>query len=273
MKIFPKTSERFDGLNELISYVEKYKGIELQYFDKDGIMNYIDIKTPVEKLLEKAPYIEEITIHPPLLYYDIENILFKDENIIISQLKTLVELSQKYNIKFNLVYHTHWDFKKHKELTINKIKSLLDIINGEKVTLLLENLYMFDEDECTVFKIAEYINHPNLKVCFDICHMYCKANIAKTNIEKYIAKYLNKELCKKYIYQVHFSYTVGNDGYVEKRTHGRVHPSKEDLIYDLKLLKEYNMFDCNYITEISEEDYFLRPDQLKELKMLEEAVI
>lgn len=270
MNIYPKTSVNFEGLDKLRDYVEKYKGIELQFFDENGIMGQIDIKTPIEKLMEKVPSIKEITIHPPLCNYNIENIMFKDINIIKEQLNTVVELSKKYNIKINLLYHTEWNFIMHKALTIDKIKDLLKIIEGENVTLLLENVYMFDEKECTVFKLAEYINHPNLKVCFDICHMYCKANIYKTNIENFARKYLDPEICKKYIYQVHFSYTVNNDGYIDRKTHGRGHSNIEDLKYDLDLLKRYNMGKCNYITEVSEDNYNLRVDQLKELDMLEE---
>ena len=32
MNIYPKTSVNFEGLDKLIGYVEKYKGIELQFF-------------------------------------------------------------------------------------------------------------------------------------------------------------------------------------------------------------------------------------------------
>lgn len=271
MNIYPKTSVNFEGLDKLIGYVEKYKGIELQFFDENGIMEQIDIKTPVEKLLERVPSIKEITIHPPLCNYDIEHVIFKDISIIEEQLRVCVVLARKYNIKINLLYHTQIDFIKHKALTIDKIKDLLKIIEGENVTLLLENLFMFDEQECTVFKLAEYINHPNLKVCFDICHMYCKANIYKTDIESFAKKYLSPEICKKYIYQVHFSHTLNNDGYIDRKTHGRVHDNIEELEYDLNLLTKYGMDKCNYITEVSEDNYNLRVDQLKELDMLEKA--
>lgn len=270
MKIYPKTSRNFEGLDKLMPYVEKNKGIELQFFDENGLMAEFEIKRVIDDLLERVPYIEEITIHPPLCNYDLELILFKDTGIIERQLKVLVELTRKYNIRINLLYHTQWRFEKHKELTIDKIKDLLKIIEGENVLFLLENLYMFDETKCSVFEIAEYINHPNLKVCFDICHMYCRNNIRKGNIEEYAASYLNPELCRKYIYQVHFSYTADNDGYVVRKTHGRVHRNIDELEYDFNLMKKYNMIDCNYITEVSEEDYDLRVDQLKELEMLDE---
>lgn len=271
MKIYPKTSRNFEGLDKLMSYVEKSKGIELQFFDENGIMAEFEIESVIDRLMERVPYIEEITIHPPLCDYDLELILFKDATILEKQLKLIVALTKKYGIRINLLYHTQWDFKKQKETTLPKLKELLKIIEGENVIFLLENLYMFDEKECAVFKIAEYLDHPNLKVCFDICHMYCKNNIRKANIEEYAASYLNAELCKKYIYQVHFSYTVGNDGYVDKKTHGRGHRNIEDLKYDFNLMKKYNMTNCNYITEVSEDDYDSRVDQLRELEMLYEV--
>ncbi|MBO5477866.1 MAG: TIM barrel protein [Clostridia bacterium] len=271
MKIYPKTSRNFEGLDKLMPYVEKSKGIELQFFDENGIIAEFEIESVIDELIKRVQDIKEVTIHPPLCDYDLELILFKDATILEKQLRLIVKLTQKYGIRINLLYHTQWRFEKHKELTLGKLRELLKIIEGENVIFLLENLYMFDEKECTVFQIAEYLDHPNLKVCFDICHMYCRNNIRKSNIEEYAATYLNPELCKKYIYQVHFSYTVDNDGYILKKTHGRGHRNIEDLKYDFDLMKKYNMTECNYITEVSEDNYDLRVDQLKELEMLHEV--
>lgn len=272
MNIYPKTSRNFEGLDKMMEYVEKYKGIELQYFDENGMMAPFDIASPIEKIMEKIPYLQEITIHPPLIDYDIELILFKDSNIVKNQLETLVELSKKYNIKINLLYHTMWNYTKHKELTMNTLKELVKIIEGTKVKMILENIFMFPETTCSVFEIARDIDSPNFGVCFDVCHLYCRVNIDKANVEEYAKKYLDPELCKKYIHQVHFSDTKNNDGYLDhKKNHGRVHDSIEGVEYDFNLMKKYNMTDCNYITEISEEDYVSRKDQLQELKWLDKV--
>ena len=270
MNIYPKTCKRLEGLDKMEEYLKKCKGVELQFFNENGIAAPFEIKESIDNLMEKYPYVKEITIHPPLSCYEIECILFKDIEIIKTQLKECVELSRKYNIKINLLYHTLWNFKLHEALTLDKIRELLKLIEGENVILLLENIFMFFENTCTVFEVAEAINHPNLKVCFDICHLYCRANIERKNVRDYAKSYLNPELCKKHIYQVHFSAALNNDGYVDKKTHGRAHESMDDLKNDFELLKEYNMTDCNFITEVSEEDYIARTDQLKELKMLEE---
>ncbi len=270
MKIYPKTSSNFEGLDELMPYVNKDKGIELQFFNENGNMARFEFKEVVENLMKKVPDLKEVTIHPPLELYEIECIISKDINIIKEQLDIMIELTRKYDIKMNIVYHTLINFEVHKELTLNKIRELLKIIEGEKVTILLENIFMFFEKRCTVYEIADYFDHPNLRVCFDICHLHCRANINKQNVEEYAKAYIDKGLCERYTYQVHFSYTVNDDGYVDKKTHGRAHPNIEELRKDLRLLKEYGMDKCNYITEVSEENYLLRKDQISELKMLEE---
>ena len=183
----------------------------------------------------------------------------------------MVELSKKYNIKVNMVYHTIVDIEYHKALTIDKLKKALKILEGSNVTIVLENIYMFMEKKCTVYEICELIDHPNLRACMDITHLHCRANIYKMNIWECAKNYLNKDLCKKYTYQVHFAYAANDDGYIDKKTHGVVHDNVDVLKEDLELLKEYGMDECNYITEVAEEDYSTRIDQVREIEMLEEA--
>lgn len=272
MNIYPKTCRNFIGLDNLMLYVNKDKGIELQFFNENGIMAQFEFKTRVEELIKIIPDLKEITIHPPLSNYDIECIIAKDINILKDQLNILVELSRKYNIKLNIIYHTLVNFKCHKELTLNKIGELLKIIEGENVKILIENIFMFFEEECTAYKIAEYFDSPNLMVCFDICHLHCRANINKQDVYEYAKGYLDPKLCEKYTYQVHFSDTLNNDGYVDHKTHGRGHTNLDDLTRDYELLKKYNMINCNYITEVSEDDYTSRKDQIREIKMLEEVI-
>ena len=65
-------------------------------------------------------------------------------------------------------------------------------------------------------------------------------------------KYLNKEKCQRQVYQIHFAYTANEDGYIDRTTHAIMHPNEETLYYDAKLLCQYGMGDCNWITEVSE---------------------
>ena len=58
----------------------------------------------------------------------------------------------------------------------------------------------------------------------------------------------------------------------EKQTHGRKHESYESLKEELAWLEEYGMKDKIYVTEVSEEDYFTRVDQIEEIQMLQKAI-
>lgn len=90
MKIYPKTSSSFEGLDKLMPYVDKDKGIELQFFNENGNMSRFEIEDVIERLMSKIPDLKEITIHPPLELYEIECIISKDINIIKEQLHLMV---------------------------------------------------------------------------------------------------------------------------------------------------------------------------------------
>ena len=271
INIMPKISEKFEQLGGVEEYINKYKKTEIQYFPRKEHIHKIDFEPAIKKVCSMWE-MEEITIHPPLSNYDIEAVMQYDIKIIEKQLKKCVKMSKKYNIKINLLYHTHWQMVYHEDLTINKIKRLLKIIEGQNVTLLIENLFYITEsrNECTALSLVKKIDHPNLKMCFDICHMYCQANIYDTPIEEWLSNKLNREDMEKYVYQVHFSYTANNDGYNDKKnTHGVGHPTEELLLVDWELIKKYGMGEKRIVTEISEKDYSNRVSQIQDIKWLE----
>ena len=90
MNIYPKTCRNFAGLENLMPYIEKYKGVELQFFDENGIMAPFEFRSVIDSIMQKIPDLKEITIHPPLNHYDIECVIAKDINIIKNQLKIMV---------------------------------------------------------------------------------------------------------------------------------------------------------------------------------------
>ena len=47
------------------------------------------------------------------------------------------------------------------------------------------------------------------------------------------------------------------------------HPNEDELRKELEWIKKYKMEDKIFVTEVSEEDYYSRKDQIKEIKMLE----
>ena len=270
MKIYPKTNEYLEGIEEFEKTLKEYKGIEIQYFKKsDKELVDFKIEKPIEQILEKYPYIEEITIHPPLCEYELEIVLLKDKNIFLNQIKTIVRLSKKYNIKINIVEHTRLLMSQAKLTILPVLEKAKKIMKNTNTKIVFENIYMMEEQEnCSVIELCEYLNSENMKVCIDMCHLYCQAHIYKKKIEEFLEKYLNKEKCQRQVYQIHFAYTANEDGYIDRTTHAIMHPNEEKLYYDAKLLCQYGMGDCNWITEVSEKDYSTRKDQVNEIKML-----
>lgn len=272
LDLMPKISERTEQLGGVEKFVEKYQKAEIQYFAKEERPHYIDYAPAIEKYCSMYN-LKEITIHPPLDYYfDIEVILMYEENIARKMLEQVVYLSEKLNIKLNIIFHTHWNFVLHKITTIDKIKELLKIVEGKNVTILVENLFMITEEknQSTAMELCKEINHPNFRMCIDICHMYCQANMYRSDIDTWFKNKLNKEDCEKYIYQIHFSYTANNDGYINKKnSHGVGHPTEETLLRDYKLLEEYGIDKKMIVTEIAEVDYNHRKSQIQDIEWLE----
>lgn len=271
MRIYPKIDDKLNGIAILKKYIEENKGVELQFFHNNGIWGNYDIKNIVEEIMNLIPNIEEITIHPPLDNYDIELVVFKDIELIKAKIKDAIQLSNKYNIRINLLYHVTWPIEMMEQGVIDKIKELLELIQNTRVYLVVENIYSMTEfnKKCTVLEICRRIDNEHLKACLDICHLHCMANIFKINFDTFLEKYLDKELAKKYIYQIHFSATKDNDGFKQEKTHGRKHDTLEDLMEDYKILEKYELTQKNIITEVSEGNYNLREDQKYEIELLE----
>jgi len=273
MKIYPKTNEKLEGLEKFEETINKYRGIEIQYFQKsdDELVDF-QIEEPIKRILKKFPNIEEITIHPPLCNYELEIVLLKDKNIFLKQIKEIVKLSKKYKVKINIVEHTRLLMSQARLSIIPVLEKSKKIMKNTNTKILFENIYMMQEQQnCSVIELCEYLNSENIKVCIDMCHLYCQAHIYKKNIEEFLERYLNKEKCERQVYQIHFAYTANDDGYIDRTTHAIMHPNVEALSYDKQLLYKYGMKDCNWVTEVSEKDYVSRKDQIEEIKMLEKS--
>lgn len=273
MKIYPKTNEKLEGLEKFEETINKYRGIEIQYFQKsdDELVDF-QIEEPIKRILKKFPNIEEITIHPPLCNYELEIILLKDKNIFLKQIKEIVKLSKKYKVKINIVEHTRLLMSQARLSIIPVLEKSKKIMKNTNTKILFENIYMMEEQQnCSVIELCEYLNSENIKVCIDMCHLYCQAHIYKKNIEEFLERYLNKEKCERQVYQIHFAYTANDDGYIDRTTHAIMHPNVEALSYDKQLLYKYGMKDCNWVTEVSEKDYISRKDEIEEIKMLEKS--
>ncbi len=269
MIIYPKTCENLNGFKFLKQYVEIYKGIEIQLlsYEQSKQITYNVIK----ELKKQIPIIEEVTIHMPIREdFNFEALAFSKIDIEKERLKMLNEASQEFNLKINLLYHTRWNYDSWSNSgAIDRMKDLLDTIQDTKVNILIENIHaIVERKECSVLKVAKNINNRHLRVCLDICHLHCVANIFKISLNEYLSTYLNKEDCIKYIQQIHFAGTINNDGVIDKKTHGRVHDSWKSFEEDYNILKQFGIEDRVIVTEVSEDDYSTRKDQIKEIKML-----
>ncbi len=273
MRIYPKISIQ-DISEEMKEIIRNSEGIEIQFFDENDILEEFDFEKQIIRRKGEFPNLKEIIVHPPLENYNLELLVLKNREMVKKQLNKLVELSEKLDIELCIIYHTYLTQKQYKATGLSDIiKEYMKILENKKVTMLIENLFMMldEKKECSAIEICKYINHPNLKACIDTTHMHCKANIYKKDFNKMIHEELNKEDCKKYVKQIHFASALENDGYIEKkRTHGRKHESFESLKKEIDWLEEFEMIDKNYITEVSEEDYYSRKDQIEEIRMLKQ---
>ena len=274
MKIYPKiiAKENSAVFREII---KQSQGAEIQFFDENGITSEFNFWDTIRNVKKEYPNLKEITVHPPLDHYNFEMIVLKDKTIIERQLKKMVELSEELDMDLNFIYHVYMTKAQYISTNLmDVLTDLLKIIDGTRVTLLLENMYMMLDEryECTVIEICKHLNHNNLRACIDITHEHCKANIYRFVFEELIEKDFKKEDCEKYVKQVHFASAINNDGFTSKKTHGRKHVSYESLKEELKWLEDFRMIDKNFITEVSEDDYSTRVDQIEEIRMLKQAI-
>lgn len=269
MIIYPKTSENLEGLEYLKRYAEEYRGIEIQLLSYEHTQKIT--YNVIKQLKSQIPQLEEVTIHLPIREdFNFEALAFSKINFEKERLKMLCEASQEFNMKLNLLYHTRWNYISWSNSgVIDRMKELLEVIQNTNVNILIENIYaIVERKECSVLKVAKQIDNEHLKVCLDTCHLHCVANMFKISLNEYLNTYLNKEDCMKYIQQIHFAGTLNNDGVIDKKTHGRMHDSWESFEEDYNVLKRFGIENKIIVTEVSEDDYSTRKDQIEEIKML-----
>lgn len=272
LKLMPKISTILEQSVCMKDYIDKYEKMEIQFFQESTGSTEIRLENVVDRYVKEFN-VKEITIHPPLERFHIEYLLLRDENYVDDLVNRAIILSKKYNIQINLLFHTDLDYEELRFGIAPRLDKILKKIENENVLILLENLiFNSDKEVCSVIEFCDYINHPKLKVCLDTCHVQAKANLFQEDIYEFIDHFLDREKCKKQIYQIHFSYVANNDGYRDKITHGIAHKTKEELIKDVEILRYLGIENKVIVTEIGEKDYFVRVGQRQDLKWLEEIL-
>ncbi len=266
--IYPKIDSLFTGIHKLKKYIDKYQGVEIQIMEIDEDASFLS-EDILHTLYSVCSTIKEVTLRAPLHYYNLEMVLCKDKNIILNQLAEIRKLSKDLNIHINLLYRTDWSVEAHKECTLLLLREFLSFIKGYDICILLENSYKGLEKECSVLKLCKLMGDPQLKVCLDLSHIYCLANIYQKNMQEFMPIYLNREDCMKYVHQVHFSYTPVCNGHEFDKRHSVVHPTLKEMISDMELLYAYGMYDSIFVPSIREYNYIERKDQITEIENME----
>ncbi len=270
--IYPKIDDKLKGINTLRKYINKYKGVEVQITKYDKTNGYFEFEEQIRTLLVVFPNLKEVIIHTPIPFCDLEMYIAKDKEEIFNIIERIKALTLELGIKIDLLFHISWKFEIEKMITVPVLMEMINSIKGFNIEILLENIH-FTEDFLCPLKICKLIGSNQLKTCLDICHVHCYTNMMDLDIKETLDKELNKKDASKYVYSIHFSKALNNDGYKDKNTHGRMHDTKKSLIEDVELLYEYGMYDSIFVPEIAEEDYENRKDQIEEINNLEDIYL
>lgn len=124
MRIYPKITAQKNS-EEMDKIVKESEGIEIQYFDENGIMSEFNFEDTIRMRKQQYPNLKEITVHPPLSNYNLEMVVCKDIKLVEKQLKKLVQLSEELNIETNMIFHTYWTKNQYIATGLaNKLKEL-----------------------------------------------------------------------------------------------------------------------------------------------------
>lgn len=256
-----------------IENIENYKDIivdkiEIQLLSE----NLLEGLENVKQIVSKLSRLKYVVLHMP---FSMLNICYIHSSIEIEKkfLQFIVEVikySMQKDIEIDILFHVVMQIHEFENIGgLSFLEYISDLVKDTKVGFLLENsirsLNIGENDVSSEEYIFTVLDNEKLNFCFDICHLQVSENVLQKEIE------LSFDLVK-HLKNIHFSMTLNNDGYREKKkTHGKVHISLESCIDDLKYLqrKGIDLSQINIVTEINEKDYKLRPDMCKEIKYLQ----
>lgn len=270
LRIYPKVDDEC-GIASVRRFIKD--GVEIQMTSTE----IERVEETINKLMLTEPEIKEITIHSPMVMCDIElNFDSTDRMRFMFKLfKVSTYLSKLYSIRINVLYHCKNDYAyfQHKNQLWN-FRRLSNMLKGTRVYLMLENDVSFKKTRTGKEPVISTINmlrDSRIVMCFDICHAHATINTLNRSGEdvELLDMFYDSNL-NNIVRQVHFSATLDNDGYIDMSTHGRVHPTIEDLQEDLDILKKLNIKKANIVTEIIDKDYNTRVDQVQELEFFEQ---
>lgn len=270
MRVIPKIAE-YD-----FEYLESYEdivtdAIEIQLLSKkfsDSLKNITEICRYFKKL-------NYVVLHLPFKCLNIGHIhsCHRVELDFILFVVKIMELGNILNINFDILFHLNNTGEEFEDSGgVEFLEYLCNLVENSKVSFLLENsirsLNIHLNEIDNVSYVFQKIRNEKLGFCLDVCHLQASENVYATKFD------LSFE-CLNALKNIHFSKTLNNDGYRDKKkTHGRVHLNKEDVLKDLRYLEEkgISLENINMVLEISEDDYINRPDLKYEFLIFKELM-
>ena len=264
--VVPKLSEDISQAKNIDGFIQDK--LEIQLMQTDMSTYPITFR----KWVSAYPRIKTYILHIPFLFVSIASInssrKLREEfdEFVANMIKESFFLNKEIYILF------HIDIKTEileKTGAINYIEHLIRMVENTNVSFLGENSIFTLENRAKdggpFYQVVKRINSNKLRCCFDICH-------STVNQLMFGKDYDLAADIGKYTKSIHFSSTLNNDGWRDKKTHGRAHKNKGTLIADLLFLEEkgFDLENTFLVTEINEEDYNNRPDLLKELTNIKE---
>lgn len=264
LKIYPKLDSMFKGEKEIIPFIKE--GMEIEMLDED-------FEKAIKHYCNLLSNLKEITIHIKNSETYIDNCIYISEGIakIVNYITLIGSLQNMYNVQLNILMHLNQSYKEIENRGGLKAFDIFEeYLNKYNVLLLLENVVSLStaidrRDHATEF--VYMLNKTNIKCCLDICHVYCYINMMNLRPNN-IYSFLDYDNLDKVVYQIHFSDTLDNDGYINDNTHSRAHTSLS-INKDLVLIESLGIISKPIVTEIVENNYEDRLGQLKELKLLD----
>lgn len=274
MKIYPKGFVDFKENLPLSEYIEKYKGFEIQMANQSSAPSFdaYNIEEVVDFALHQFPFIDEIVVHLPLNDCYLEEIALLNPDRLLDEMLSAISAAEKHKIHVNVLYHTGLEDRVVVKVLRHTLENMLTVIKGREVSIIVENSSLYRGQEISSLVLCDEIMHPQLKACIDTTHIKCMASVYKEDAHEYMKEklsYFDKKELNDIVKVIHFAQALSNDGYIVKKTHGRKHENTEELRKDLDILKEAGIQNAIYVTEISEDDYYTREDQLWEISELE----
>lgn len=235
--------------------------------------SYSDSELTNVLLIADAQHLNEIVLHAPFGKHALEIVCMSDALYAEAEklVRVLSDWEKKLSRSVTLLYHVSLPVDSLIHLSVlEKFIHLLDI---SSIKFLLENSYAnlsagkkrMQEDP--ILYVLEGVSDNRVSMCFDLCHHMASRYVLKE-------EYSFNEGWSMYITQVHFSDTKNCEGYIHSdMTHGRAHTNMWEVARDLCQLRAYgiDLSKAAIVTEISEGDYLLRPEQVRELRMLYQA--